>query len=488
MELLRQQIRKILFENFMANEAFVDEELDVNVDKGKEWFVITSDKPNEVYEQLAGNGPLQKIAKAAGLKFFFNKFTKKWFISYSEEAIKNSQKFTGASTPEELYQKIMQVINKANKEIDVTYQEKTPEEIIEKYKNLFAAIEKVDSEVSGISKTDVGASDQEERIITPQLIAGAQKDVKDYYKYLEELSTSLDEQKLVEEIKKIEEIKKKFHGFSLFNTILIMIQSRGMATNCMNKRKWEMMFNRKVKEGATGMLVQFPSFADNKTNPLAIQDKITYYKEKGDFKKVKDLEKQRDSNQPVLLGFKWGITYDVSNTEVIPGKEDLLHDYKWHEDDKPDELADKLFQYAIEFAQKNNIKVDVAQAISARGSSRGGQIKLKSDIKGIGALSTIIHETAHEMMHWTGSKFYSEDGATRTPEGYDVGELQAEAVAYSVLRSYGFELTGSHQLYIKLYRGDKERIKKYTDLLAKVAHYIESGINEIAMSHGEGQK
>jgi len=488
MELIRKQIRKILFESFMANEAFVDEELDINLDKGKQWFVVTSDKPNEIYEQLAGGGPLQKLAQAAGLKFFFNKTTKQWFISYSEDAIKNSKKFTGASTPEELYQKIMQVINKANKEIDVTYKEKTPEEIMERFKNLFTAVENVSSEVSDVSKTDVGAVDQEERQITPQVIAGVQKDVKDYYQYLEELASSMDEQKLVEEIQKIEQMKKKFHGFSLFNTILIMIQSRGMATNCMNKRKWEMMFNRKIKEGAKGMLVQFPKFADNKTNPLAIKDKITYFREKGNLKKVKELERQRDSNQPVLIGFKWGITYDVENTEAIPGKEDLLHDYKWHEEDKPDVLADKLFQYAIEFAQKNSIKVDVQQAISARGSSSGGKIRLKSDIKGVGALSTIIHEIAHEMMHWEGSKFHSDDGTTKTSEGYDIGELQAEAVAFSVLRSYGFTLSGSHQLYIKLYRGDKERIKKYTDLLARVAHYIESGINEIAMSHGEGQK
>ncbi len=489
MNTLRKIIREILLEGFIGGNTVVDEELDVNIDKEKQWFVITSDKPNEIYEQLAGGGQLQKIANAAGLKFFFNKFAKKWFISYSEESIRNSKKFTGASTPEELYQKIMQIINKANTEIDSSYKEKTPEEIKERFKNLFAVIEKAGTDFSKISTTDVGSSDEEEKTITPQIIAVAKKDIQDYYKFIDELADSMDEKALVDEIMKIEEMRRKFHGFSMSNTIYIMIQSKGEASNCMNKKKWEMMFNRRIKDPSRGMLVQFPAFADNKTNPLAIRDKITYYREKGNIQKVKELEKQRDANESVLIGFKWGLTYDISNTEVIPGKEDLVYDYKWHEDDLPDALADKLFRYAIEFATKNNIKVDVKEALSgARGSSAGGQIKLMSNIKGVGALSTIIHEIAHELMHWKGSKFFSEDGAERSRDGYSIGELQAETTSFIILRSYGFALTGSHQLYISLYKGNKDKIKKYTDLLSKVANFIENGINEVAIEHGEGEK
>jgi len=482
MNSIRKKIQLILFENYLNDNNIVDEELDIDVDKNNQWFVITSDKANEVYEQLANRGPLQKLANVAGLKFFFNKFTKKWFISYSPESIANSKKFTGASTPEELYEKIMQIIDKANTKLDKSYKGKTPEEIKERFKNLFAVVEKIGTDINKVSDLDVETSDTREKVITKEIITSAKRDVQDYYKYIEELADSMNEEKLVEEVIKIQEMKKKFHGFSMYNAFLIIIQSHGNASNCMNKKRWEMMFNRRVKDLSKGMLVQFPKFADSKTNPMVIKDKISYYREKGDFEKVKEFEKFKDTNKSILIGFKWGLTYDVSNTEVIPGKEDLVYDYKWHEADTPNELADKLFQYAIEFATKNNIKVNVNQDMRARGSSSGGTIKLKSDIKGVGGLSTVIHETAHELMHWKGSKFFSED-ATKTAGGYDIGELQAEAVAFSVLKNYGFDLTGSHQLYITLYRGNKEKIKKYTEIIANVAYYIQNGIDEVAVKH-----
>jgi len=488
MRRFRNYIFKTLLENELLKEHFLDEELDIKADTSRQWIILTSDTNGELFNGFAKNGPLQTLAKQYSLKFFFNAPTKQWFLSYKPETLEKTKSFTGITTKEELKDKVLEFIQAANKQLDANYEEKSSEDLKEKYKNLFDIVEKIEDKINTVSSTNVGG-DEEERKVTDIIKRKSKQAVVDYYKYLEELANSMEDEKLAEEIMKIESMKKKMHGFSLYNSFLIFIQSQGTASKCMNKKDWKKYFNREVVNESNGFFVQYPSFEDSKTNPLAIRKMIAHAESKGDFKKAKEIKEKAAKGQPVLRGFSWGITYDISNTKVIEGKEDLVYDYKWHEEDTPNVLADKLFSYAIEFAQKEGIKVDVEEAMQARGLSGGGKIKLQSTLQGVGALSTIVHEMAHELMHWDGSKFFSKDGGTRTTEGYDVGELQAEAVAFAVLRSYDFELSGAHQLYIKLYRGNKDKIKKYTPLLSNVAHFIESGINKIAMeNHGEGKK
>ena len=140
-----------------------------------------------------------------------------------------------------------------------------------------------------------------------------------------------------------------------------------------------------------------------------------------------------------------------------------------------------MFEYTKILAGKLGINVTNDDARGGeKGFSANKHINLSSDITGVGKASTMIHEIAHELMHWkTSSPFYidAENEMDKNPKA--MRELQAESVSYIVLKHYELPVE-HHPTYLALWGANKEKIKKNLDLIQKVAAYIIEKIDEIS--------
>jgi hypothetical protein len=111
-----------------------------------------------------------------------------------------------------------------------------------------------------------------------------------------------------------------------------------------------------------------------------------------------------------------------------------------------------------------------------KGYSAGGHINLSSDIEGVGEASTLVHELAHELLHWKEkSPFYIQDPEYNTRQ---MKELQAESVSYVILKHYDLPVA-HHPTYLVLWKANKEKIMKNFDIIQKCAKFIIGKIDNI---------
>ena len=122
------------------------------------------------------------------------------------------------------------------------------------------------------------------------------------------------------------------------------------------------------------------------------------------------------------------------------------------------------------------------------GYSAGGRINVTDTSKGSRALSTIIHEWTHDLLHHANSKF-KDNKLTKRYENKEINlselkqirEIQAEAVAALVLKYFGFPVD-LHTTYMALWQNNgglnsKELIKENYETIKKIANFIIKEIN-----------
>jgi DNA transposition AAA+ family ATPase len=81
--------------------------------------------------------------------------------------------------------------------------------------------------------------------------------------------------------------------------------------------------------------------------------------------------------------------------------------------------------------------------------------------------STLVHETAHEMLH---------RGERRTLTTKKVRETEAEAVAFVVCQAVGLETGTAAQDYIQLWHGDASLLRESLEAVQHTAAVILGGI------------
>jgi hypothetical protein len=91
-------------------------------------------------------------------------------------------------------------------------------------------------------------------------------------------------------------------------------------------------------------------------------------------------------------------------------------------------------------------------------------------VSGVGRLSTMIHEIAHELMHWKKSSIYYIDNGYGS-ESRALAELQAESVSYVVLKHYDIPVT-HHATYLALWKANKNKIQSNLEIISKVSQFI----------------
>jgi hypothetical protein len=267
------------------------------------------------------------------------------------------------------------------------------------------------------------------------------------------LASETDEAAASEEIRRYLNFFSNFHQYSFYNRILIYIQNPN-ATKVASYKNWKAK-HRQVKKGARGMSVLVPIFPKGH-NPLKTGD---------------EEDKKR---QPVR--FIVGSVFDIADTEAIDERGDIPDEPEWWGNQEPSETADALYDLVVKAATSEGIDVtNDAARHGEHGFSEGGHINITSDIAGAGKVSTMVHEYAHELMHWDGkSKFFVGEKVRRDRT---VCELQAESVSYVVLRHYGIPVN-HHTKYLALWKANSDRVRANMESISKVAHHIISKIDK----------
>ncbi len=289
--------------------------------------------------------------------------------------------------------------------------------------------------------------------------------------YIEDLANATDEKALSEEIRKYLDFFSKFYNYSFFNRIMIYIQ-RPDATRVASYKKWQEK-KRQVKKGALGISIFVP-----------IIKKSDATKDVGEIEtKREDLpielgDKPSEEMKDFLAGFKVGTVFDISDTEAISPEGEIPDVPEWWGENTPSETADELFGYISNVASDLGIKLTLEDSKSGeKGYAAGDHINISSDVAGVGRLSVMIHEIAHELMHFKKSSIFYQGDEVRASK--ELKELQAESVSYVVLRHYDLPAK-HHTTYLALWRANKDEIRNNLESISRVAQFIIEKIDEEA--------
>jgi hypothetical protein len=226
----------------------------------------------------------------------------------------------------------------------------------------------------------------------------------------------------------------RFHNYS-FGNVLEIARQMPTATRVAGFWTWKNL-GRSVNAGAKGIRILAP---------------IVGVKRKKDEEAEKDITQQ---NTRALLGFRNAYVFDISQTNGVelPEMRQVSGD--------PGENIDRL----AAFLKAQGIAIVYNPKIApALGCSYGGRIALLPGRSKAEEFSTLVHETAHEMLH---------KAERRTATTQTVRETEAEAVAFVVGKAVGL-ITGSASAdYIQLYHGNASLLAESLEVIQQTSSVI----------------
>lgn len=234
-------------------------------------------------------------------------------------------------------------------------------------------------------------------------------------------------------------IMAKFHRYSVNNSILIMMQSGGSATQVTGASKWASM-NRTIKKGAKALKILIP-------HPY--KKEIVVMDENGN-EKVEEKE---------FVYFTLGNVFDISQTE---GEElpEICKELEGNSDEIKEltSILQKVSKVPIYFW---NLK-DGSKGFY---STKDNKIVIKKGMSDTQTFKTLIHEVAHSRMHMA---------------GYNVqkAELEAESIAYVVCNHFGIDSSEYSFEYLANWSKDKE-LKDLKAILSNIQGQAKNVIEEM---------
>lgn len=411
--------------------------LNLEKDSARKRLYVVSDQPNEVYNNYA------KL-KAGG--FWFDRQLKVWWI------------------PEKMMQKGIATLEKINNELQSGGQE------VSLRPTFIAGLEHFKEYV----KQKGGMDPETTKMLDAKLD-----------QYIKDIQSAVDERAASAEIMKFYEFLNRFHRYSFSNSLLIYIQTRGKATKVAGKAAWGKM-GRKVREGATPISIWcvkkfYIDPKSGKTKAYSLdQQKKDRERMKSGAVSQDELDDIVARGQIVGQQFDPCVVYDQSDTEGGP----LPNEPKWKGEGDDREDAELVLKLAEKSLAKMGIKM--TRDASSRGEggwSKGGHINISADQKGSAAVSTAIHEWAHELVHQPNSMFFdktikqmSEKGELTGSQVKQIKEIQVETVSALVCKRYGFPVE-HHPTYMALWQknggmSSSALIKKNMTLIKKVSNFI----------------
>ncbi|HEX2915603.1 MAG TPA: ArdC family protein [Chloroflexia bacterium] len=254
--------------------------------------------------------------------------------------------------------------------------------------------------------------------------------------------------KLFEEdnFQKYLQIMSRFHQYSPNNILLILAQKPD-ASKVASFQTWQKV-DRHVKKGEQGIKIFVPILSH---------------------KELEDQETQEKKNVEVLVGFKLGNVFDVSQTEgkplpEAPHPKDL---------ESTSEVALHLIDRLIEYNSTQGIAV-TTQPLADKDLKgfympSAKLITVNSALMPDMAAKTLTHETSHTIAR---SRGWGMD--------YEDGEMIAEGSAYVVLHQQGIDTAQYSFSYLAHWAGqDREKLKKNLGYIQKTANIILREVGEM---------
>jgi hypothetical protein len=226
----------------------------------------------------------------------------------------------------------------------------------------------------------------------------------------------------------------RFHNYS-FGNVLEIARQMPTATRVAGFWTWKNL-GRSVNAGAKGIRILAP---------------IVGVRRKKDREAEKDITKQ---NERVLLGFRNAYVFDISQTNGV----DLptMHEVSGDPGENIDRLAAFLKGKGIQLVYNEKIA-------PALGMSYGGRIAILPGQSKAEEFSTLVHETAHELLH---------RAERRTATTKTVRETEAEAVAFVVGKAVGLVAGTASADYIQLYQGNASLLAESLEVIQQTAGVI----------------
>jgi hypothetical protein len=226
----------------------------------------------------------------------------------------------------------------------------------------------------------------------------------------------------------------RFHNYS-FGNVLEIARQMPTATRVAGFSAWKQL-GRFVKAGSKGIRILAP---------------IVGVRRKKDEEASQDITKQ---NERVLLGFRNAYVFDISQTDGVdlPALHEVTGD--------PGENIDRL----AAFLKSKGIQLVYSEKIApALGMSYGGRIAILPGQSKAETFATLVHETAHELLHRS---------ERRTATTKTVRETEAEAVTFVVGKAVGLVNEEASASYIQLYKGNASLLAESLEVIQQTASVI----------------
>lgn len=233
------------------------------------------------------------------------------------------------------------------------------------------------------------------------------------------------------------EYAARFHKYS-FRNILLALSQRENITQLAGIWQWNQM-GRYVRAGEKGILI---------LAPMTVRRKPT-----------NETKEEPDSEAETVTLFKAVYVFDVSQTEGAP-LPSLIH---------TSGDATLLYTAVQETIREANVALEFATCVpgspGAFGASYGGRIVIRDDLSHAEGFRTMVHEFAHEKLHWRGVK-----------EPKTIRETEADATAFVVCRHFGLECDTSD--YLLLYDATSKVLLERFEAIRGMAGEIIAAVDE----------
>jgi hypothetical protein len=230
----------------------------------------------------------------------------------------------------------------------------------------------------------------------------------------------------------------RFHQYS-FGNILAIARQRPTATRVAGFGTWKEL-GRFVKRGEKGIQILAPMIGARRKKDTAEREQST---------------SQDTKTAPVLIGFRAVYVFDVTQTEG-PELPELEHNINGEVGAHRERL--------IAFLNAQSIALEFNERIApALGVSYGGRIALLPGQSQAEEFTTLVHETAHELLH---------KAERRTMTTKTVRETEAEAVAFIVGQAIGLEMGTASSDYIQMYAGNAALLAESLEVIQRTSAVI----------------
>lgn len=228
---------------------------------------------------------------------------------------------------------------------------------------------------------------------------------------------------------------RKFHSYSLNNTLLILSQ-KPEATLVAGYRSWQNNFNRHVNKGEKGLTILAPVVFKEKREMNQVDENGNVVLDASG----NTLKEEREVN---ITYFRTTTVFDISQTsgEPLPT---FVHDLTGSSQEVQAliQTIQTICTIPIEFKTETE---DLVLLTGAKGyySPSTNKIVVNKDLEDLQIAKTLIHEYAHSILHKQTNKTHSQR------------EIEAESLAFVLCNHFGIDTSEYSFGYIASY-ADKE--------------------------------